>query len=317
MGADFPDEVRATIMANLGHDPGPIPVGKLHRFSTSRRRGDDAGWCIVFTDGRAAMYGCHRLGVREHVRNAEASPLTRRQRNALAREVAAATRRAHAEQVERWRRNAERNRRLQAESRPVEPDDPVALYLARRGFADLWPLPPMLRHHPALPYWDHDGHDLGRHPAMVAPMVAPDGRIVAWHRTYLTADGCKADLPTIKKLTGTSGPVHGACVPLHRPKRGAIGIAEGIETALAAWCIAGVPTVAAYCSANLAAWVWPAGLRHLVIFADNDGNGAGQRAAAELESRALAAGIMTRIEAPSSTGADWCDVWAESREGAT
>jgi len=314
MGADFLDDVRAAIVADLGHDPGPLSAGKLQRFSTNGRRGDDAGWCIVFHDGRAAMYGCHRLGVREHVRDAEAGPMTRQQRYALAREVAAATRKAHAEQADRWRRNAERNRRLQAESLPVEHGDPVALYLARRGFSELWPLPTVLRHHPALPYRDHDGHDLGAHPAMVAPMVAPDNRIVAWHRTYLTADGRKADLPKIKKLTCTSGPVQGACVPLHGPERGAIGIAEGIETALAAWCITGVPTVAAYCSANLGAWVWPAGLRHLVIFADNDSNGVGQRAAEALVSRAHLHGIVSRIEAPSSTGADWCDVWAESRE---
>ena len=58
---------------------------------------------------------------------------------------------------------------------------------------------------------------------------------VALHRTYLTADGRKADVPSVKKLTGAAGPLAGACIPLHKPARGCIGIAEGIETALAAW----------------------------------------------------------------------------------
>ena len=61
-------------------------------------------------------------------------------------------------------------------------------------------------------------------------------------------------MPSVKKLTGAAGPLAGACIPLFKPAHGCIGIAEGIETALAAWCASGVPTVAAYCAGNLAAY---------------------------------------------------------------
>ena len=117
-----------------------------------------------------------------------------------------------------------------------------------------------------------------------------------------------ADVPTVKKLTGAAGLLAGACIPLHKPVRGRIGIAEGIETALAAWCASGVPTVAAYCAGNLAAWRWPTGLQRLVIFADADS--AGREASGELLARAVRAGLQTSVMTPTEPGTDWCDVWA-------
>jgi phage/plasmid primase-like uncharacterized protein len=191
---------------------------------------------------------------------------------------------------------------------PLVPGDAATLYLKRRGFGGVWPLPKVLRFHRALPYW-HGAEKLGTYPAMVASIVDPDGRIVALHKTYLHADGRKADLPSPKKLTGAAGPLAGACVPLHKPARGCIGIAEGIETALAAWCASTVPTVAAYCAGNLAAWQWQASVHRLVIFADADK--AGREAADTLRARALAARLQCEVLTPTTEGADWCDVWAE------
>ncbi len=66
---------------------------------------------------------------------------------------------------------------------------------------------------------------------MIAPLIRTDGVVLALHRTYLRADGGKAPVPTVKKLTGAAGPLAGACIPLHDPQGGVIGIAEGIETA--------------------------------------------------------------------------------------
>lgn len=65
-------------------------------------------------------------------------------------------------------------------------------------------------------------------------MVTNDGRMVALHRTWLHTDGHKADVPSVKKQTGAAGPLAGACIPLFKPMKGQIGIAEGIETALGA-----------------------------------------------------------------------------------
>jgi phage/plasmid primase-like uncharacterized protein len=234
--------------------------------------------------------------------------MTRVQRVELAQQVMAATAEREAQQREQWAGNAHRNAALWAGTVPVTDGDPVALYLARRGVGGVWPVPECLRMHRALPYW-HGVERLGTFPAMVAPLVAPDGRTVALHRTYLHPDGRKAEVPTVRKLTGAAGPLAGACIPLHKPVHGCIGIGEGIETALAAWCASGVPTVAAYCAGNLASWQWPAGVRRLVIFADHDR--AGVEAAETLQGRAIRAGLQASVMTPTDAGADWCDVWAD------
>lgn len=117
-------------------------------------------------------------------------------------------------------------------------------------------------------------------------------------------------MPTVeKKLTGAAGPLAGASIALHMPARGVLGIAEGIETAMAAWCASGVPTVAAYCASNLAAWRSPGAVQRLVIFADADK--AGREAAdTPLRARALHARLRAEVMTPSTEGTDWCDVWA-------
>ena len=301
------DKFRAVILAALGHAPESIEPGRFHRFATSDRRGDDAGWCKLFDDLRGGVFGCYRQGVSETWSAAERATLTREQRAEMARQVVAATAEREARQRHQWAENAQRITQVWAQCVPLVRFDPVALYLKRRGFGGVWPLPDLLRLHRALPYW-HGAEKLGTFPAMVAAIIAPGGRTVALHRTYLTPDGHKADLPSPKKLTGAAGPLVGACIPLHKPAHGCIGIAEGIETALAAQCASTVPTVAAYCAANLAHWRWPAGVRRIVIFADHDK--AGREAADTLRARALGARLRCEVLTPTAEGADWCDVWA-------
>ena len=298
---------RAAILAALGYAPKVIERGRFHRFATSDRRADDAGWCKLFADLRGGVFGCYRQGISETWSAAERATMTREQRIELARQVMAATTQREAGRRKQWAANAQRIAQVWAQCEPLAPGDPCTLYLNRRGFGGVWPLPEVLRLHRALPYW-HGAEKLGTFPAMVAPIVARDGRTVALHRTYLAADGRKADVPSPKKLTGAAGPLAGTHIPLHKPARGVIGIAEGIETALAAWCASAVPTVASYCAGNLAAWQWPAGVQRLVIFADNDR--AGREAADTLQSRAVRAGLQASVMTPTDAGTDWLDVWA-------
>jgi phage/plasmid primase-like uncharacterized protein len=308
---------RAAILAALGYAPDVIEPGQLHRFPTSDKRRDDAGWCKLYADLRGGVFGCNRAGISETWHANDGRAMTREQRAELARQVAEATADRVRVQREQWAENAQRIARLWAQCVPLVPGDPVTLYLKGRGFGGVWPLPECLRLHRALPCWDGD-EKIGTFPAMVAPLVAPDGRVVALHRTYLTADGRKAEVRSPKKLTATAGPLAGACIPLHEPPRGVIGIAEGIETALAAWLASGVPTVAAYCAGNLAAWQWPANVQRIVIFADSDR--AGREAADTLRARALAGRLQCNVMTPTEEGADWADVWewrgAVSIEGA-
>lgn len=301
---------QGAILAALGHAPEVIEPGRFLRFATSDRRADDAGWCKLFDDLRGGVFGCYRQGVSETWSAADRATMTRQQRAELARQVLAATAEREAQQRQQWAENARRIASMWAQCVPLVPGDPVTLYLKRRGFGGVWPLPACLRLYRALPLWDGDQR-IGTCPAMVAPLVAPDGRVVALHRTYLHADGrpyLTSEGRKVKKLTGTAGALAGACIPLHQPRNGVIGVAEGIETALAAWCASSVPTVAAYCAGNLAAWQWPAGVQRVVIFADNDN--AGREAADTLRARVIRAGLQASVMTPTDPGSDWCDVLA-------
>ena len=293
------------ILAALGNAPELIEPGRIQRFSTSGRASDKAGWCQLFEDGWAGVFGDFRSGMssvwtaqrREMMTPVERADMARR----LTQAKALREGQLRQQQIENARRNAE----LWANTLPVTNDDPVSLYLQRRGLTG--PVPQTLRLHPHLTYWD-DG-DRGAWPAMVAPLVAPNGRVLALHRTYLTAEGCKAPVPTVKKLTSAAGPLAGACIPLHEQDGGVIGIAEGIETAHAAHLASGLPTVAAYCASNLAAYIWPKCVKAIVVFADADRVGAA--AAQSLKARALRAGLSATVMTPSTPGVDWCDVWAQ------
>ncbi len=295
------------VRAALGNSPEHVEPGRMHRFATGGRPSDTAGWCKLFDDLAAGVYGCHRQGISETWTAARTPSLSRQQlaEQACQRRAAALV---HAEvQLKQWQANAQRNADLWAQCEPLAYGDPCARYLRARGIRDLWPLPNVLRMHRALPYWN-DNVRVGTFPALVAPLVDPYGRTVALHRTYVQETGTKAPVLSPKKLTAVAGPLAGACIPLYCPVDGRIGIAEGIETALAAGSASGLPTVAAYCAANLATWRWPAGLRQLVIFADADP--AGRHAAETLRWRAASAGLRVNLLTPGTEGADWCDVWA-------
>ena len=299
------DNFRVAILAALGHAPELIEPGRIHRFSTSGRASDKAGWCQLFEDGRAGVFGDFRSGMSSVWTAQRRELMTPAERANMARRLAQAKGQREAQQRQQWADNAQRNAALWAKTVSVTDGDPVSMYLRRRGLAG--PVPEHLRLHPRLTYWD--GGDRGTWPAMIAPLIRPDGVVLALLRTYLTADGSKAPVPTVKKLTGAAGPLAGACIPLHDPQHGVIGIAEGIETAQAAHLASSLPTVAAYCAANLAAYTWPPGVRRIVVFADADP--AGAAAAQSLKARAMRAGLSVAVMTPSTPGADWCDVWAQ------
>jgi phage/plasmid primase-like uncharacterized protein len=310
--AAFLDAVRAA----LGHAPDAVePGGRLARFSTNARPGDRAGWARLFDDGQAGVYGDFRSGASGAWTARPGRALTAAERAEAAQQVAAARAEREAAQRQAWAQNGTRIEALWSRCVPLVPGDPLTLWLKRRGLAGVWPLPACLRYGPALRYWEGD-RETGRYPAMVAQVTAPDGRVIALHRTYLTRDGRKADVPQPRKLTPAAGPLAGAAIPLGRPDaQGRLGVAEGIETALSAWVGSGIPTVAAVSANGLATFQWPAAaVRELLVFADHDE--AGLKAAHRLRDRARAAGLHARVLAPSASNSDWNDVLrAAGREG--
>jgi predicted P-loop ATPase len=161
-------------------------------------------------------------------------------------------------------------------------------YLRARGLQD--PGSPDLLFHPDLPDFD------GRRgwPGLIAIPRLPNGeRAPGIHRTFLLEDG-SAKAPPGKKMLGG---VKDAVVRLFpMPAAGDIGIAEGIETALAAHTLFGKAVWAALSADGLARFRWPDGTRRVTIFAD--AGDAGRQAAAGLSDRLNVADIPNEIVLP-------------------
>lgn len=173
-------------------------------------------------------------------------------------------------------------------------------YLANRGIT----VGPNVWYHPRLEYWNAGRRSF--HPAMLGVMQDANGESIAIHRTYLTPDGCKASVASPKKLTTPIKPLVGGAIRLFHAGEN-LGIAEGIETACAAFQLFGVPTWAAYSAVNLEKFVVPDGVRKLVVFSDNDASFTGQDAAFSLAKRVKASGIECEVRIPQRPGTDWAD----------
>lgn len=216
-------------------------------------------------------------------------------------------RQQHEQQRQQWQDNRAHLARLWHMAKPITAGDPAHQYLARRGLH--MSAPAVLRMHPRLTYWDDERRS--EHPAMLAAVTSASGELRAIHRTYLTPDGHKADVPTAKKLTGTTGPLAASSIKLWPPAmhagRLALGVAEGIETAIAATILTGIPVWSCISASTLAQFEPPQDVGALYIFADNDASGTGQKAAARLAQRAAAAGQAVRTLTPQTTGTDWAD----------
>jgi putative DNA primase/helicase len=115
-------------------------------------------------------------------------------------------------------------------------------------------------------------------PAMVAAVQAPDRRTIAVQVTRLEASGeRKAQVPTPRLTYGALG--NGA---VRLAAAGdVLGLAEGIESALSAMQLSGIPTWACLGATRMHRVAVPDSVRELHVFMDNDGPGrdAGERTA--------------------------------------
>ena len=202
-------------------------------------------------------------------------------------------------------------RRAYRESKPIERGDEACRYLAGRGLA-LYDLPESIRLHPGMAYRD-DGEVLGTFPAMLAIVTSPMGEAVSIHRTYLQ-DGRKAPMSAPKKLM-QGLPLSGAAIRL-TPVSRTVGIAEGVETALAAAELFEVPTWSCISTSGIESFEPPAGVDHVIVFADNDENFAGQAAAYRAAHRLTLKGYEVEVIVPPTEG-DWLDELNRRRPPAT
>ncbi len=171
---------------------------------------------------------------------------------------------------------------------------PAEAYLRGRGITI--PIPPTIRYHPSLL------HPSGRTlPAMVAGVQAINGRVVAIHRTFLRPDGQeKADVTPCKMALGPlgAGAVHiGAAAP-------AMGLAEGIETALSAMQLFQISVWAALGSRVDRVEVFEQVIE-IHIFGDNGGPGrdAAEKAASTFNNQ----GRRVVLRYPPPEFGDWND----------
>lgn len=138
-------------------------------------------------------------------------------------------------------------------------------------------------------------------PALLSAISDCSGKIIAVQRTFLEYDGAKASIAPNRMMLGrlNRGSVRLA------PADDVLGLAEGVETALSASRIFGVPVWAA-CGARLSQVALPAQTRHVILFADHDEPG--MEAAQAAARRFRAQGKTVEIVRPKTAGADWNDV---------
>lgn len=185
--------------------------------------------------------------------------------------------------------------------------DAVA-YLESRG---LWPLPAgcTLRAHVGMDYW-HERQRLGRFPGLVAEVRDIGGELATVHATYLSSGQKLVDQEPRKLLSPLTG--REGCAVRLMPATDVLGIAEGIETALSAAMLDGVPLWAALNTALLAKFEPPAGVTLLRIFADRDE--AGLIAAGRLMER-LQGRVRFELRVPPPPHKDFNDLLMSRSRG--
>lgn len=186
-------------------------------------------------------------------------------------------------------------------------------YLENRG---VWKenMPKSLRFHKAMNFYDPKTKtSLGDFPCMLAPVTDKDGTLICLHRTFVTADGKKAPVPEAKKLMAKYRDLNGGAIKLY-PSSEVLGVAEGIETALAVHAIARIPMWSCVSAKLMEDVDIPASVRHVVIWADLDRSRTGEKSAEVLATRLVAMGKTVEIVMPQGPipegekGIDWLDV---------
>lgn len=208
-----------------------------------------------------------------------------------------------------------------SESKLVLKGDPVYRYLTETRGLPVEGLTDCLKCHHEMPYFKKEKAQNGKlvlrkkgsHPVMLAKVISPTGSPVGLHRTYLTKDGKKAPYAKTKKLMEGLG-LHGGAIRLYPITSAVMGVAEGIETSIAAHALTGVPTWATISSTIMEGFEPPAEVKLVVIFVDHDrpdsrGRQAGFIAAKKLRERMEERGTQVILAVPKNIGTDMDDVW--------
>jgi putative DNA primase/helicase len=188
-------------------------------------------------------------------------------------------------------------------SKPVRKDDPVERYLKSRGLSKI---PNLIRYHPRC--WESE--TASNQKAMLTIFHNRHGKAITIHRTYLDADGNKLNIQNVKKIMPPLTKMTGGAARLYPLEGGFLGIAEGVETAIAAHEDTKIPIWATLSATLMESFEVPDNVTQLFVFADNDRNYTGQKAAYNLANRVAGKGIPVTVYLPDIPGEDWADVYA-------
>ena len=172
---------------------------------------------------------------------------------------------------------------------------PAKAYLESRG---ILAASSALRFHPRTPLGPKGRTRLL--PAMIAAVSLDEGPI-AVHRTFLSGNA-KADFDKPKRALGSLGE---AAVRLFAPASGKLGLAEGIESAMSAYALTGIPVWATLGNERFGLVSVPESVTELHLFVDHDAGGelAASRGLAAYEQE----GRTIHVRKPSSHDTDWND----------
>jgi len=188
-------------------------------------------------------------------------------------------------------------RQLYISSKKLEPGDQVSKYLRSRG---LVLTPKDIMFCPEC----YESDTKKKMPAMIAIIKNKTGDAIGMHRTYLNGNK-KAEIPSPKKMMPPKNPLNGCAVRLFDPKdkmfeSEKLGVAEGVETAMAAAQLSGIATWACLSTSLLESFEPPEGIKEIVIFGDCDANFAGQKSAYILANRLYLKDYLVEVEIPKS-----------------
>ena len=248
--------LKAMLEAGLAEPKDPIEIdGKMHRFASGTKGSkgyDKSGWYIAFPDGiPSGRFGCWRLGI-DHVWRADVGrKLTAAEEMANVRRVAEAKAARDAALERQHEVAAQTVDAIWTSAQAASPDQP---YLKRKGIGV----------HGARVTGD------GR---LVVPLYDQDGTLSTLQ--YIDHDGGKLYHPG-----GQTGGKFWMVGAMDEP--GALFVAEGFATAATIHEVSGRPVAVAYSASNL---VPVTGIlreihgasQDIVIVADNDASGVGQR----------------------------------------
>lgn len=301
------------ILTALGVDPAilnrrnqPCPMcSGTDRFQFTDKFGNGEYFCRGCGpgDGFKLLQGCKGNGFSHDLRRVE---------EYLGMTPIARPIRSHEPSSEMMKKLA---KRIWDEAKPIIIGDEVDRYLVGRGL-QMAEYPRSLRYHAKLGFYipgeNGKSKKVREYPGMLAAIQGADGNAITLHRTYLE-NGMKAAGIEAKKVLSSG--INGAAVRL-ADATDELGLAEGIETAMAIHLRTGKPVWATISAGNMEkVWI-PDSVRRVCIYADNDAN-------SEFDGQASAFALARRLKkeekktgarhvevfVPKTAGEDWADVW--------